>query len=524
MIAVSSSRVPGAGRTAGSTAGRGAARAADRDAGRASRRASGRDAGRASDSDAGLESLPALISSLPPVHEVIVVVGPGEDTTRPLPRAARTIRQTRTGPGNAIACGVAASTGDVVVTLPGDGSCDPADIPRLLAALQEGADTAHGSRYLAPVRTARSHHLAPVRTARSHHPEPARAARSHHPEPARAALLTRWADLIVLWFLRVLFGCRPTDPGHGYRAFWRDTADRIGLPPVAGLESARGDGPEIDALLTARTAAAGLRGAEVPVTVHPLTVGRPFLTAVRALLAEAAAHRRAARAGTPASIVVMTGSAHTAHHHARRTPNPSTGRSTPGPSAPGFLPSRSTAGFLSSRSTADTTSSSSDYSADSSAPGRSLINAPRRAHRALADQAPLWPVPNQRRTHPAGGQFHGLTERRSGERRNSDRAHGSAHRDRRRAEPPFTGPAPGHAAPSEANSDRAMSVSDRRNTPLARGRSALEGATNLTRRRWRDSHIDRNAAKTDTGRPNLRVINGEGAGPHGRRSDHLRSV
>ena len=37
--------------------------------------------------------------------------------------------------------------GDVVVTLNGDGSTDPAEIPRFVSALVDGADVALGSRY-----------------------------------------------------------------------------------------------------------------------------------------------------------------------------------------------------------------------------------------------------------------------------------------------------------------------------------------------------------------------------------------
>jgi hypothetical protein len=229
------------------------------------------------------DKLPLLLGALPPVHEIIVVVGPGADTSRPLPRAARVIRQTRTGPGNAIACGVAESTGDVVVTLPGDGTCDPADVPRFVAALRDGADVVHGSRYL----------TAPGA-----------------PAGPDAGPLARCADLVLLWVMSVLFGCRPTDPGFGYRAFWRDTAGRLGLPRVAGTEPVRGDGPEVEPLLTVRTTTARLHVAELPAGVYSPTgrAGSPLLPAVRALVSEYADRRRTTRTGTEESIVVLTGS------------------------------------------------------------------------------------------------------------------------------------------------------------------------------------------------------------------------
>ncbi|MBO3742361.1 hypothetical protein [Actinoplanes flavus] len=211
------------------------------------------------------DRLPILLGALPPVHEVIVVVGPGEEIVRGLPRAARMIRQTRTGAGNALACGVAAAIGDVVVTVPGDGSADPAELSLLIEALRSGADVAEG-----------------VHT------------------PARLT------DLILLWFMSVLLGCRPSDPGSGLRAFRRDVAGRLGLPRVAGTEPAPGDGRDAEPLLTVRSRAAGLRVTEVPVARRPAFTGTPLFTGVAAVFREFLARRRAARAGTPESIVVLT--------------------------------------------------------------------------------------------------------------------------------------------------------------------------------------------------------------------------
>jgi hypothetical protein len=349
------------------------------------------------------DKLPPLLAALPPVHEVIVVVGPGADITRPLPRAARMIRQTRAGVGNALACGVDVSTGDVVVTLPGDGSCDPAELPRLVNALRDGADVVHGSRHLA-----------------------------RRPGPV---------DLVVLWFLRVLFDCRPTDPGHGFRAFWRDRADRLGLPRVSGLDPVRGDGPEIEPLLAVRTAAAGLNGAEVSTTVYPRTGGTALFSSLGALVAEYRDRRRAGRDTAPDSILVMTGSAR----------------------APMVNTPHTTARHTAARQT----------------PARGAI----------------WPAPNEP----------GFNERRRGERRDTERGRGSGSRDRRRGDMPFAGR--GWGKPQiDATVVSGAATGD-----------------HPTRRRWRDSRLDQNS-RGATGRPDLRVINGEGTGPATRRNNHLRSV
>jgi hypothetical protein len=50
------------------------------------------------------------------------------------------------GEAGALSAGFAAARGDVVVTLDGDGQNDPADIPRLVAALEQGYDVASGWR------------------------------------------------------------------------------------------------------------------------------------------------------------------------------------------------------------------------------------------------------------------------------------------------------------------------------------------------------------------------------------------
>ena len=57
------------------------------------------------------------------------------------------VRQTRKGKGNALACGFAAVTGDIVVMFDADGSADPKEIPAFVQALVDGADVAKGSRF-----------------------------------------------------------------------------------------------------------------------------------------------------------------------------------------------------------------------------------------------------------------------------------------------------------------------------------------------------------------------------------------
>ena len=96
-------------------------------------------------------NLPHVFSGIPRnVHEVILVDGCSEDDTvavaRQLLPGVRIVMQTRKGKGNALACGFAAATGDIIAMVDADGSADPGEIPRFVKALLDGADFAKGTR------------------------------------------------------------------------------------------------------------------------------------------------------------------------------------------------------------------------------------------------------------------------------------------------------------------------------------------------------------------------------------------
>jgi hypothetical protein len=219
--------------------------------------------------------LPLVLRGLGPAEEVIVVTGAtGGDVdaaVRAACPAAVLVRQTRSGIGNALACGFATGTGDVVIALNGDGSTDPSEIPRYVQALLDGADAVLGSRYRDGGRD------------------------------LTGGRFRRRLNLLLVWVVNVLFGTSRTDPGFGYAAFWRHTVDQLGLPDPAGRIAVWGDGPEFAALLTVRTAALGLSVTEVgsvayPRMRRPSRTERPALRHwLRALTTEYAHRRRGAR-------------------------------------------------------------------------------------------------------------------------------------------------------------------------------------------------------------------------------------
>jgi len=154
------------------------------------------------------ENLPYVFERMPmDVYEVIVVDGNSTDgtveTAEYLWPGVRIVKQTRTGKGNALACGFAAAEGDIVVTVDADGSADPAEIPRFVAALVAGADYAKGTR-VGP--GGGSGDITPVRSLGNR---------------ALTGLVNR------------LYDVAHTDLCYGYNAIWRRHVAVFGLDPDA---------------------------------------------------------------------------------------------------------------------------------------------------------------------------------------------------------------------------------------------------------------------------------------------------
>ena len=188
-------------------------------------------------------NLPYVLARLPEDSEVIVVDGHSTDDTVQVAQRLRpdatVIRQTREGKGNALACGFAAASGDFIVMIDADGSNDPAEIPRFIAALKDGADFAKGSRF--------------------------------HPGGGSLdiSLLRRCGNFWLNRIVNLMYGTRYTDLCYGYNAFRRGCLDvmRLNGTELEGSERGVmlwGDGFEVETLINVRIAKAGLRVTEVP--------------------------------------------------------------------------------------------------------------------------------------------------------------------------------------------------------------------------------------------------------------------
>lgn len=176
------------------------------------------------------QNLQEVLPAIPPiVGEVIVVNGRSTDATvavaRRLVPGVKIVAQSGKGKGNALYCGIAASSGDIIVMMDADGSNDPREIVRFVEALLHGADIAKGSRFLG------------------------------HGGSADITRLRRLGNGLLNALVNRLYQSAFTDLCYGYNALWRDALDFFDV---------EAQGFEVETQIYLRARKANLKIVEVP--------------------------------------------------------------------------------------------------------------------------------------------------------------------------------------------------------------------------------------------------------------------
>lgn len=177
--------------------------------------------------------------------EILVVDDGSTDDTAPCAEeaGATVVRLGRNqGKGVAIRRGIAEAKGEVLLFLDADGQDDPADIPRLLRALDQGVDMVVGSRFLGRF------------------------------EKDAITPVNKLGNRFLTEVANALFRARLTDTQAGFRCVRRSAFDPTRL-------SARRYDIEVDLLL--EVLRQGGRVAEVPVRRMAREHGRSHLDSVR---------------------------------------------------------------------------------------------------------------------------------------------------------------------------------------------------------------------------------------------------
>ena len=173
-------------------------------------------------------NLPHVLGRIPARYEVLVVDGHSTDGSVEVARAhradVRIVYQSGRGKGNALSCGFAVASGDIIVMLDADGSAHPEEMSAFIDALIAGADFAKGSRF-APGGGS-----------------------------ADITALRRTGNALLGAIVNRFFGTAYTDLCYGYNAFWRYCLEMIDVEC---------DGFEVETLMNIQIAKAGLCVTEV---------------------------------------------------------------------------------------------------------------------------------------------------------------------------------------------------------------------------------------------------------------------
>lgn len=149
------------------------------------------------------------------------------------------------GFGNAIKAGLTRASGDILIPFMGDLSDDPADVPKLVAAIEDGSDLVYGSRFVSGGRV--------------------------EEYPPLKLLYNRAYNNLV----RLLFGLSARDVTNAFSAYRREVIEEI------GVENIDADGFDLTVELPLRAHILGFSSTEVPVSWRSREAGVSKLDATR---------------------------------------------------------------------------------------------------------------------------------------------------------------------------------------------------------------------------------------------------
>lgn len=184
---------------------------------------------------------------MPLVDEVILVDGHSSDGTAEVAAAhgVLVIQDAGKGKGEAVRRGIHAARHDVIVFMDADGSHDPHDIPRLVAALEDGFDLVIGSR----IRGGSDEWSGDL-----------------------ARFVRMFGSHVVLIAINYRFGIRLTDCQNGFRAIRTSVARSLNL---------RENGFAIEQEMVMRALLAGYRVGEIGCHEYERRSGESKLNLVR---------------------------------------------------------------------------------------------------------------------------------------------------------------------------------------------------------------------------------------------------
>jgi glycosyltransferase involved in cell wall biosynthesis len=174
-------------------------------------------------------NLPHVFALIPrDVHEILVVDGHSTDDTVKVARSlrpdVRIVLQNSKGKGNALACGFAAATGDIIVMIDADGSTNPREIPEFVQTLMDGADFAKGTRF------------------------------AHGGGTSDITWYRDMGNKALNGIVNMLVRTKYTDLCYGYNAFWARCLEHMQIDC---------DGFEVETLMNVRIARSGMTIREV---------------------------------------------------------------------------------------------------------------------------------------------------------------------------------------------------------------------------------------------------------------------